>query len=162
MLKCTLKVHINIFYSPSLSYSYSLFFYTRTLLSLRLCLDGWNLGRMENGRGKIGVEKLIFHCLERGENQREWKTGRDFSLPGPQNSSSQNGRKIRESGLHEKLFYQNTHPPTLIHTLTYPAEDFCPIQAQGWPMALRHLPTCCLPLSMLMPSQFFVKGVMFG
>ena len=95
------------------------------VLSFRLCLDGWNIGRMENIREKMGW-KTQFHCLGMRGKSEEWKTGRNFSLPGPQNFSSQIRRKISKGKLHDCYFTKiPAHLPSFI-PFTYPAEDFCP------------------------------------
>ena len=88
-------------------------------------------------RRKNGVENSVFHRLGMEGKSKEWKTGRNFSLPGPQNFSSQIGRKISEGKQAWLVFYQNTHPPTLIHTPHLPS----------W----RLLPTN--PLSLIFSSQ---------
>ena len=49
---------------------------------------------MENIRRKIGWKIVFSTVWQKKENGEEGKPERKFSLPGPQNSSSQIGRKI--------------------------------------------------------------------
>ena len=64
---------------------------------------GVKIGRMENRGRKIGW-KTVFFTKENGE---EGIPGRKFSLPGPQFSSSQIGRKRLERKVLSQHFYTN-------------------------------------------------------
>ena len=46
---------------------------------LRLCLDGWNIGRMENIRRKMGWKTQFSTVWEWEENRGSGKLGRKFS-----------------------------------------------------------------------------------
>ena len=61
---------------------------------LTLCLVGVKIGRMENRWRKIGWKTMFSTVWQKKENGEEGKPRRKFSLPGPQFSSSQIGRKI--------------------------------------------------------------------
>ena len=73
-----------------------------------LCLVGVNLGRMENIGRKIRQKTVFFTVWQKKENKEEGKPGRKFSLSGPQNSSSQIGRKMLERKVLSQHFYENT------------------------------------------------------
>ena len=71
---------------------------------------GVSLGRMENIRRKIGWKIVFSTVWQKKENGEEGKLGRKFSLPGPQFSSSQIGRKIWREKFYESTFIQIPSP----------------------------------------------------
>ena len=64
------------------------------LMFLTLCLVGVILGGMENIEGKTEWKTLFSTVWEREENRESGKSGRKFSLPGPQILSPQIGKKM--------------------------------------------------------------------
>ena len=76
----------------------------KDLFSLTLYLVGWNLGRMENVRKKMGWKTEFSSVWEWEENRGSGKPGRKFSLPGPQIFSSQIGRKSNDRKLPQCSF----------------------------------------------------------
>ena len=82
------------------------------MFSFTLCLIGVNLGGMENIGRKI-LRKTLFCCVwQVEENKRSGKPGRLFSLSGPQNFSSQIGRKSLERKFSPRTFTVMPSPPT--------------------------------------------------
>ena len=66
---------------------------------------GWGDFRgMENIEWKIGWKTVFSTVWEREENRKRGKPGRKFSLPGPQISSSQIGKKSLSGKLSHNTF----------------------------------------------------------
>ena len=63
---------------------------------------------MENIGRKIGWKKMFSTVWQKKENGEEGKPRRKFSLSGPQNSSSQIGRKMLQRKVLSQHFYTNT------------------------------------------------------
>ena len=80
------------------------------LFSLTLCLVGVKIERMENIGRKIRWKTVFSIVWQKRENGEEGKPGRKFSLPGPQFSSSQIGRKIWRGKCCESTFTQIPSP----------------------------------------------------
>ena len=80
------------------------------LRTLTLCLVWVKIGRMENIRRKIGQKTVFSTVWQKKENGEEGKPGRKSSLPGPQFSSSQIGRKIWREKCCESTFTQIPSP----------------------------------------------------
>ena len=92
---------------------------------LALYLVGWNLRGMKNI-----IEKMwIFYCLEREENEKEWKTKKKLSLR-PTNSCLPNwGGKARREKLSLSIFTILASQPTLIsftptHLMTFAHKSY--------------------------------------
>ena len=92
---------------------------------LTLYLVGWNLRGMKNI-----IEKMwIFYCLEREENEREWKTKKKLSLR-PTNFCLPNwGGKARREKLSLSIFTILASQPTLIsftptHLMTFAHKSY--------------------------------------
>ena len=75
--------------------------------TLTLCLVGVKIGRMKNKGRKIGWKTLFSTVWQKKENVEDGKPGKNFSLPGPQFSSSQIRRKIVERKVLSQHFYRN-------------------------------------------------------
>ena len=75
--------------------------------SLTLCLVMVILERMENIRRKSGWKTVFSTVWQRVKNTEDGKPGRKFSLPGPQISSSQIGRKTMERKVLSQPNYRN-------------------------------------------------------
>ena len=76
---------------------------------------GWGIiGRMENKRRNIGWKTMLSTVWQKKENAEDRKPGRKFSLPGPQFTSSQIGRKIVERKVLSLWNYTNalSHLPS--------------------------------------------------
>ena len=74
--------------------------------SFTLCLVGVILGGMENIEWKTEWKTVFFTVWEREENRERGKPRRKFSLPGPQISSPQIGRKSLSGKLIKSTFTQ--------------------------------------------------------
>ena len=86
------------------------FIYLYIFWSFTLCLVGVKIEMMENIGRKIGWKTVFFTVWQRRENGEEGKPGRKFSLPGPQFSSSQIGRKIWRGKCCESTFTEIPSP----------------------------------------------------
>ena len=75
--------------------------------SFTLCLEGLILERMKNIGKKSGWKTVFFTVWQRVKNAENGKPGRKFSLPGPQISSSQIGRKTMERKVLSQPNYRN-------------------------------------------------------
>ena len=117
------------------------------LKTFALCLVGWNLGWMDNIRGKMGWKTEFSSVWEWEENKKSGKPEENF-LPRPTNffPPEINERKLP----HCYFTIKPSHLPSFM-PFTYPTWRLFPTKVG---FALFKL--------MLMPSQFFVKGVMFG
>ena len=86
-----------------------LHFFNSVLLYLfTLCLVGGIIGSMENKGRKIRWKTVFFTVWQKKENAEDGKPERKFSLPGPQFTSSQIGRKIVERKVLSPWNYTNT------------------------------------------------------
>ena len=79
-----------------------------------LYLVGWIIGRMEKKGRKIGWKTMFFTVWQKKENAKDGKHGRKFSLPSPQFTSSQIGRKIMQRKVLSPWNYTNalSHLPS--------------------------------------------------
>ena len=75
--------------------------------SLTLCLVRVILEMMENIGRKSGWKTVFSTVWQRVKNTEDGKSGRKFSLPGPQISSSQIGRKTIERKVLSQPNYRN-------------------------------------------------------